>query len=432
MKQTYKPLLLAVIPLVAIILAGVLIASGSHSEPALDNLVKNDIETADKYEVQVIAPGGSIYQSMQEMGASMDDIARFSYFMGQHVDVSKIQIGDTLKVAFAAPDPADSTASGPRVSEVIYRPDLITFHIFADTGDSLVYRREKLPFETRRRLIDGYVEKGWSLDYALEQKGLPAGVRQQVIKPLESKIAFRSYAQPGDYYRVLLEEYYYQDRQLPGTLVYYVSYEGRRIQRKEAFRFREDAEDSAYNGMYSPDGEALATNAVRAPLDHLHVTSPFGYRIHPIAKTRRMHQGVDYRGRTGTPVYACASGRVSSSGWSGGYGKEIQIRHQEYTTQYAHLSKIYVKKGQEVHKGQLIGRVGTTGYSTGPHLHFGLRRGNKWVNPVTNLNMVGALKLKDDKLAAFRVQKDALQQEVEAMEQHWQAPEGEASVASKQ
>ncbi|MCD4829046.1 MAG: M23 family metallopeptidase [Candidatus Cloacimonetes bacterium] len=427
MSEKYKPLLLAAIPLAAIILSVVMLAGRAQADD--NDTPAEQQEESREYLVRVIPPGGSIYQAMQDMGATFDDIARYSYFMGQHVDVSKIQIGDTLKIAFALPDSADSTSSVPRVQEVVYRPDLITFHIFTDTGDSLAYHREKLPFETRLRLLDGYVEQGWSLDYALEQKGLPARVRQQIIKPLESKIAFRSYAQPGDYYRVMLEEYFFEGLQLPGTAVYYVSYEGRRISRKEAFRYREDADDSAFNGMYNPEGEALMSNAVRSPLDYMHVTSPFGARIHPISRTRRMHNGVDYRGRTGTPVYAVASGRVISAGVNGGYGREVQIAHQEYTTQYAHLSKIHVRRGQAVHKGQLIGRVGNTGYSTGPHLHFGVRRGRRWVNPISNLNMVGAVKLKDDRLGAFKTQMEQIRLELEKLERQWLTPTTETADA---
>jgi len=128
---------------------------------------------------------------------------------------------------------------------------------------------------------------------------------------------------------------------------------------------------------------------------------------------------VDYRGRTGTPVYAVADGRVTSSGRHGGYGDEVMIKHSEYSTQDAHLSKILVKRGQAVHKGQIIGRVGSTGYSTGPHLHFGVRRGGRWVNPLTNLSMVGAVELKGEKLEAFKTQMAAIQAEVQAWEQQW-------------
>lgn len=114
------------------------------------------------------------------------------------------------------------------------------------------------------------------------------------------------------------------------------------------------------------------------------ISSPFGYRFHPVLKSRRMHDGLDIPKPYGTPVYPARSGRVMEAGWHEGYGQLIEIRHfNGETTRYGHLSKIYVKPGDIVQRGKtLIGRVGSTGLSTGPHLHFEVRDKNgKAVNP---------------------------------------------------
>ena len=108
------------------------------------------------------------------------------------------------------------------------------------------------------------------------------------------------------------------------------------------------------------------------------LTSGFGYRIHPISRRRKLHTGTDFSAPIGTSVYAADGGRVIFCGWRGGYGKVVIINHGErggvnYTTLYAHLSSIKAVVGQSVGKGQFIARVGTTGYSTGPHLHFEVR-----------------------------------------------------------
>ncbi|MBW4693594.1 MAG: M23 family metallopeptidase [Lyngbya sp. HA4199-MV5] len=106
------------------------------------------------------------------------------------------------------------------------------------------------------------------------------------------------------------------------------------------------------------------------------ITSPFGWRVHPIKGNRRFHKGTDLGAPMGTPVLAAASGKVALSDWLGGYGLAIILSHQDNTqeTLYAHLSKVFVKPGQWVEKGTVIGRVGSTGLSTGPHLHFELRQ----------------------------------------------------------
>lgn len=117
------------------------------------------------------------------------------------------------------------------------------------------------------------------------------------------------------------------------------------------------------------------------------ITSPFGYRIHPIFKTRKFHSGIDIGAGMNTPVKASNSGRVIMSGWYGGYGKVVIIDHgivrgQAMTTLYGHLNSISVTQGQQIKQGQIIGRVGTTGYSTGPHLHFEVRIKGQPRNPL--------------------------------------------------
>ena len=123
------------------------------------------------------------------------------------------------------------------------------------------------------------------------------------------------------------------------------------------------------------------------------ISSPFGYRFHPILHRSRMHDGLDIPKPYGTPVYPARSGRVTEAGWHEGYGQLIEIRHPNgESTRYGHLSKIYVHPGQVVERGKtLIGRVGSTGLSTGPHLHFEVRDKNgKAVNPMSSIGHAGA------------------------------------------
>jgi len=120
------------------------------------------------------------------------------------------------------------------------------------------------------------------------------------------------------------------------------------------------------------------------PLRHARITSGFSYRrYHPILKRYRPHHGTDFGAKRGTPLLAVNSGKVIFSGWMGGYGKVVKIKHGGgYVSLYAHQSRIRVKRGQKVKKGQVIGYVGSTGRSTGPHLHFGLKKNGRWINPM--------------------------------------------------
>jgi murein DD-endopeptidase MepM/ murein hydrolase activator NlpD len=129
----------------------------------------------------------------------------------------------------------------------------------------------------------------------------------------------------------------------------------------------------------------IATVAIpsRNPLAQERMTSTFGMREHPILGGRRAHKGVDLAAPTGTPVYATADGTVSRASWFSGYGLFISLEHGgEMQTRYGHMSRLNVAEGQRVHKGDIIGYVGSTGNSTGPHLHYEVRVDGEAVNPV--------------------------------------------------
>jgi len=118
------------------------------------------------------------------------------------------------------------------------------------------------------------------------------------------------------------------------------------------------------------------------------VTSPFGYRRHPVYEFEHFHTGIDIANDVGTKVYSTADGVVKFTGWLEGYGKVVTIEHKfGYTTVYGHLSAIKVKQGQKVSRGEVIGLVGNTGTSTGPHLHYEVWKDNKLCNPIKFVNI---------------------------------------------
>ncbi|UKJ05814.1 M23 family metallopeptidase [Solitalea lacus] len=117
--------------------------------------------------------------------------------------------------------------------------------------------------------------------------------------------------------------------------------------------------------------------------DLTRMASGYGYRIHPIYKTRKFHAGMDFTSQTGTPIYATGDGVVTTAGIERGYGNEVVINHgYGYSTLYGHMSKIATRVGQRVKRGEVIGYVGNTGASTGPHLHYEVHKGGKPVNPI--------------------------------------------------
>ncbi|HET8728173.1 MAG TPA: M23 family metallopeptidase [Alphaproteobacteria bacterium] len=151
---------------------------------------------------------------------------------------------------------------------------------------------------------------------------------------------------------------------------------------REFFRFR--TEDGVVD-FYDPDGETGKRFLTRRPLQGGgRLTSRFGWRVHPIFHTKKLHTGVDLASPRGTPIYAAGDGVVERAGWSSGYGQFTLIKHANgYETGYGHQSKIVVKPGEKVRQGQIIGYVGSTGNSTGPHLHFEIRVNSRYVDPLS-------------------------------------------------
>jgi len=148
------------------------------------------------------------------------------------------------------------------------------------------------------------------------------------------------------------------------------------------------AEAAGQAGLTSAARNRVATRQEvsipsRVPLKGVKLTSGFGMRKHPITGRRRGHKGIDLAAPTGTPIYAAADGLISRSSWFSTYGLYVSIEHGgELQTRYAHMSRLNVAKGQRVKKGEIIGFVGSTGRSTGPHLHYEVRVRGTAVNPV--------------------------------------------------
>jgi len=170
----------------------------------------------------------------------------------------------------------------------------------------------------------------------------------------------------------------------------------------ELFASWENLEDG---GRVTAAGDILAAPRIavsvpsRMPVDGVQLTSGYGMRNHPILRQRRQHNGVDLAAPRGTPVYATADGMVEMAKYWGSYGNYVQIGHGgDLETRYAHLSSYTVSDGQQVRKGDLIGYIGSTGRSTGPHLHYEVRVSGDPVNPIPY--MVAHLETSDDEQAA--------------------------------
>lgn len=151
---------------------------------------------------------------------------------------------------------------------------------------------------------------------------------------------------------------------------------------KEESELESEIEKIASQSVVVEDGQIISSGSWPVP-GYSRISSPYGYRIHPIFNTRKMHTGIDIPGPTGTPIVSIDSGKVIFSGTQRGYGKTVMIQHDDgKVTLYAHNNELNVSVGQRVQKGQVISKMGSTGNSTGPHLHFEVRINGNHVNPL--------------------------------------------------
>jgi murein DD-endopeptidase MepM/ murein hydrolase activator NlpD len=184
---------------------------------------------------------------------------------------------------------------------------------------------------------------GWDIDFALDLRA-------------------------GDRFSVLYDEQYLNGRKIGNGDILAARFTNQGVT-YTALRFVGPDGSAAY---YTPEGQPMRKEFLRAPLDFTRVSSDFNpKRLHPLFKTVRPHNGIDYAAPRGTPVYAAGGGKVIAAGYSNSRGNYVDIQHNgKYTTRYYHLDRFRVKAGQVVKQGQVIGTVGSTGYATGPHLHY--------------------------------------------------------------
>ena len=221
------------------------------------------------------------------------------------------------------------------------------------------------PMQTSIRMTGGTVVR--SLYDAADEARLPDPVINQLTSIFSNQIDFHRTLRKGARFSVVYEVLEADGEPIRTGRVLSAELQNDNKQ-YSAVWFQEPGQKGNY---YDLEGRSLSRSYLASPVPFSRKTSGFSMRLHPIFKTRQAHLGVDYAAPTGTPAVVVGDGVVSFAGRQGGYGNVVQVSHGNgHTTLYAHLSKINVRKGQTVQKGQKIGAVGSTGWSTGPHLHF--------------------------------------------------------------
>lgn len=252
------------------------------------------------------------------------------------------------------------------------------------------------PTERISQRAEGIIET--SLYDAAVAQGVPAPVLGDLIHIFSFDVDFQREVRAGDTFALMYDVIQVEGQTVDTGVVYMAEMTVGGKQRRY-YRFK--GKDGFWE-YFDETGKSAKKALLRTPVDGARLSSGFGKRRHPILGYTKMHRGADFAAPTGTPIFAAGNGVVEVSGWNGGYGKYIRLRHNDtYKTAYAHLSRIAVSKGKRVKQGQVIGYVGSTGRSTGPHLHYEVHQNGRQVNPM-GVKLPTGRSLKGDELAAFK------------------------------
>ena len=347
----------------------------------------------------VIRKGDTLSAALTRSGGTRaESEAAIAAFRKVH-NPRRLRIGQTLSLSF---DPVNGSNGSPRLAAFALgvAPDR---DVVVTRGDDGIF----LPSVVDRPLYRIVEKTVGAIETSLYEAALAAGMPNQVFMEMlhifSYDIDFQRDIRPGNRFEVLYEAAYDMAGEFVenGPLLYARLEVGKRT--IELFRY--EPEEGPADHL-DTRGASARKALMRTPINGARLSSGFGPRRHPILGYNKKHLGIDFAAPTGTPIFAAGDGTISRIGRAGNYGKYVRIRHNgTYSTGYAHLSGYAkgMKKGKRVRQGQVIAYVGSTGMSTGPHLHYEVMQGNKRINPL-KLKLPTGRKLKGRELAAFQQQ----------------------------
>lgn len=341
------------------------------SLPPLQQVAGNNVRY---WRDEAVQRGDTIARLLNRLGVRDSDATRFIYSSPLSKNLLKLKTGATLSV------------------ELNDQGELFGLRFLNDdeNGESVLVAIEKVGDswqasadapQTEAMQTVRSVEVRTSASGALAQADVPVEIRTQLGEIFSDQFELAS-LQRGDKISLVYETLLYNGTPLTTGNILAVEIE-RSGSNYQAYYFAHDSESGAY---YGADGKPLKKGFNLQPVNGARISSGFGMRFHPILRALRMHQGIDYAAGTGTPILAPSDATVDTVAQQSGYGNVVILRHNnKLTTLYAHMSRFEtgLKAGSKVKAGQVIGYVGTTGRSTGPHLHMEVRINGQPVDPAT-------------------------------------------------
>lgn len=341
-----------------------------------------------------IEPGDALGVVMENQGIGSGDATTIIKAMKKHYDPRHIKAGQKIGLHF------DEADNGNQVfREMKIKIDPIKTLVVARAGDSFEAKLDEK--EVKKVVKAKMAEVKVSLYGSAAQAGIPQSVVANAIKIFSWNVDFQRDIRPNDTLEVMYESYETESGHVSKTGD--ILYTKLTLGKREIPLYRYKMSDGRVD-YFQPNGRSIKHTLMRTPINGARMSSGFGKRRHPVLGYTKMHKGIDFAAPRGTPIFAAGDGVIEKAGWFSSYGKYVRIRHNsKLKTAYAHMSKIKptVKTGSRVKQGQVIGYVGTTGRSTGPHLHYEVLSGGRQVNP-RSVNLPTGEELSGKEMANFK------------------------------
>ncbi len=342
--------------------------------------------------VATLTQGDGFDRMLRRAGVGEDEATQIARMIGMAIPLADIAPGTQIDITL-----------GRRANANEPRPvDSLSFRARFDLQLAVERRGGKLVLDPRPIMVDATPLRvrgtvGDSLYRSARAVGAPPSAVQEYLRTIGKEINLDSEISATDEFDMIIDYRRAATGEVEvGDLVYAAVIRQDRP-RLQLMRFGREGR------FYDAAGEGTIREGLVRPVPGA-ISSRYGMRRHPILGYRRMHSGLDFRARSGTPIYAATDGVVNFSGRNGGYGNFVRLRHAGgLSTGYAHMSRIAVRNGQNVERGQVIGYVGSTGLSTGPHLHYEMYRNGQKIDPAS-VEFVTRAQLSRDQLANFRQQ----------------------------
>ena len=372
----------------------------SDLEPATTESIPEVTPVSEQSATEVreieIQPGDTFSTIMEEFDVPSSEQSSILVAVQDVYDFTKLQAGKLMHVVFAQ----DALAS------IDYDLSDDKKIVVENVNGDFVAKEESVEYDITETVRSATIESSLFVDGA--DVGLSDKTLVELAELFQWDIDFTTDIQVGDSFTVLYEERQTKDGEEANAEKILAAQFTNQGETYDAYYFKTTEEVSGY---YSGEGESVERQFLSSAISVGYISSGFSYsRVNPVTKQVTPHRAIDYAAPHGTPVVATADGEVSVAGSKGGLGITVEIEHGQYLSQYAHLSKIAtgIKRGVSVSQGDIIGYVGSTGISTGPHLQYAFFKDGAPINPLTADLPTGETLSKEYE-EAFKAEKDRLQ-----------------------